>query len=195
MSDEIDGFTMHLILNYSTLILSSIAFGIILYDRGGFVDPNPHWIFAIVAMIFCLGQFVYGHLRPRPLTTAREYFKLFHWFGANMTLMFATAAVFFAIPQPKAEHSKSSAWYFLLFVINFVATHGSLYLLAYYQNRLLYKPSPLAELDEVPNDQMTPEQKKYCRFQTIRTVILWTFITITVILISGALWLIWKENE
>jgi len=41
--------------------------------------------------------------------------------------MFATAAVFFAIPEPKSELPRESAWYFLIFVINFVATHGSLF--------------------------------------------------------------------
>ncbi|XP_070495910.1 putative ferric-chelate reductase 1 homolog isoform X2 [Chironomus tepperi] len=188
-------FGMHMILNISTVVLWIIAFAIILYDRGGFVAPNPHWIFAIVAMLFSIGQFIYGYLRPRPLTTAREYFKLFHWFGANMTLMFATAAVFFAIPNPKSELPRSSAWYFLLFVFNFVATHGSLYLVAYYQKRVNYKPSPLAELDKVPKHTMTPEMQKYYRFQTIRTIILWTFITIQVGLICGALWLIWREKE
>ena len=54
---------MHLILNYSTVILCAIGFAIVLYDRGGFVDPKPHWIFAIIAMVFCVGQFVYGYLR------------------------------------------------------------------------------------------------------------------------------------
>jgi hypothetical protein len=106
---------IHISFNYTIIGLTLVTFGMLSWFSNDFIYPGIHIFSESLPLIICGCQIYTGYVRPRQFNTRREYFKVFYFFGGNISMLLGAGALFIAIPEYTNSYiCYSLSWFYTI---------------------------------------------------------------------------------